>query len=72
MEQGSQPGQVACEFHATCEFFNATMPSVPQLVEKLKEKYCYGAFAECARYSYKKLYGQNDVPTELFPNASYF
>ncbi|HIJ79289.1 MAG: hypothetical protein OEY01_09920 [Desulfobulbaceae bacterium] len=58
-----------CEFLAVCNFFEVIMPSVPQLCEKMRQNYCYGGCGKCARHAYSKLYGSQDIPDDLFPNA---
>ena len=37
----------------------------------MKDKYCLGDFAKCARYTYAKAYGRNNVPLEMFPNDKF-
>ncbi|MGV1098880.1 hypothetical protein ACUUL3_05655 [Thiovibrio sp. JS02] len=62
----------ACEFFGSCDFFQATMASVPQLRQKMMDKYCAGGYRDCARHAYATLHGRNSIPEDLFPNAAYF
>jgi hypothetical protein len=59
----------ACEFVGMCDFFDVIMSSVPQLSEKMRQNYCYGASGKCARHAYSKLHGIQNIPDDLFPNA---
>lgn len=56
----------------TCGFFKEIMASVPQFSSKIQRKYCLGDFFACARYAYAKAHGNENIPEDLFPNASYF
>lgn len=63
---------IGCEFFKTCDFFVTIMASVPQFSTKIQEKYCLADFRDCARYAYAKQHGNENIPEDLFPNASYF
>ncbi|HPE70161.1 MAG TPA: hypothetical protein P5560_13030 [Thermotogota bacterium] len=57
-----------CECLAGCPFFNDHMKDMPKMAEMLKEKYCLGDFANCARYRIFKKLGKPAVPGDLFPH----
>ena len=57
-----------CELSDTCLFFNDKMPDMPAVAGYLKDKYCHGSFAACARYQIYREFGRENVPSELFPN----
>ena len=59
----------ACELFGICDFFDVIMSSVPQLSEKMRQNYCYGASGKCARHAYSKIHGIHNIPDDLFPNA---
>jgi len=54
----------------TCPFFNDKMKNMPASAELMKDKYCRGDFASCARYMVLKALGKEKVPSDLFPNEA--
>jgi len=59
-----------CERIQTCPFFNDKMKNMPATAELMKDKYCRGDFASCARYMVLKALGKEKVPSDLFPNET--
>lgn len=57
-----------CELIKKCPFFN-TLDS--QAVKVLKEIYCIGNPAICARWQVAKAVGRENVPLDLTPNHDY-
>lgn len=41
---------------------------MPRSSEIMKNMFCMGKYAECARYLVYKKYGSENVPNDLFPN----
>ncbi|MBN2068404.1 MAG: hypothetical protein JW739_02095 [Opitutales bacterium] len=58
----------SCECIVMCPFFNDQMDGMPEIAEKLKEKYCLGSNVDCARYLIRQQFGAQAVPGDLFPN----
>jgi len=44
------------------------MSGMPEIAEKLKERYCLGDSATCARHMVREVLGKEAVPGELYPN----
>jgi hypothetical protein len=59
---------VACEKLGTCIFFNDQMEQMPAVAALLKNQFCNGSFADCARYQVAAVLGGSAVPPNLFPN----
>lgn len=59
-----------CEYLRTCNFFADTMASVPHLSASMQGKYCYKLYLLCARHTYAKIHGLENVPEDLFPNSN--
>ncbi len=59
---------MACEKLATCIFFNDQMAGMPAVAKLLKDQYCLGAFADCARFRVASRLGGASVPKDLFPS----
>jgi hypothetical protein len=57
-----------CDKLSTCIFFNDQMETMPAVAEVLKDQYCRGSFAECARFRVAARPGAGGVPRDLFPN----
>lgn len=57
-----------CELIAKCPFFNDKMAKMPKAAELLKNQYCRGDNAQCARYMVFKAKGRGAVPADLSPN----
>jgi hypothetical protein len=57
-----------CEFSSTCLFFGNGLADMPMVSARLKERYCQGNHARCARYVVRKSLGPEGVPADLFPN----
>jgi len=57
-----------CERLAKCPFFADKLPKMPNLAAIMKEKYCLGEKASCARY---QIAGAGlPVPPDLFPDEN--
>jgi hypothetical protein len=56
-----------CEKLPTCIFFNDEMADMPAVAALLKNQFCRGAFAECARYQVATRLGVARVPKDLYP-----
>jgi hypothetical protein len=59
---------MACEKLGTCIFFNDQMEQMPGVAELLKNQFCRGAFADCARFKVAARFGGAAVPGDLFPS----
>ena len=59
-----------CECLPRCPFFNDKMMDMPAMVSLLKEKYCKGDSARCARHMVFKVMGSERVPMDLYPNQA--
>jgi hypothetical protein len=57
-----------CEKLPTCIFFNDQMDEMPTVAHLMKQQYCRGNFAACARYRVAEALGGSKVPRDLFPN----
>ncbi len=56
-----------CEYLVRCPFFQDQMKGMPSMAEHIKERYCRGEWAECARYQVVKALGPGTAPPDLFP-----
>ena len=54
----------ACECLEGCIFFNDKMAEMPSMADLLKDRYCRGEYASCARYRVFKAIGRENVPEE--------
>lgn len=59
-----------CELIEGCIFFNNKMANMPATAELVKQKYCRGEFASCARHMVFKALGRSRVPLDLFPQQA--
>jgi len=50
-----------------CIFFNDKMAEMPVTAERVKNHYCLGNNAECARFIVFNALGRELVPPDLFP-----
>lgn len=57
-----------CEKIAGCPFFNDRLTDMPAIAAMLKEQYCQGDFANCARHMVCTTIDASAVPATLFPN----
>ncbi|PLY12682.1 MAG: hypothetical protein C0624_00490 [Desulfuromonas sp.] len=57
-----------CQLLETCIFFNDQMDAMPAVANLMKNRYCKGDFAACARLKVVKTVGREKVPTDMFPN----
>ncbi|MCD4813329.1 hypothetical protein K8S19_06510 [bacterium] len=57
----------ACPKLGACPFFKDQMENMPNIAGILKEKYCHGDYAACARYRVSEAKGKESVPHNLFP-----
>jgi hypothetical protein len=58
-----------CDLHDSCFYFNEQATDMPHTTEYLRNLYCMGvSFSECALYRITKVYGQEKVPKDLYPN----
>ena len=61
----------SCDLKDTCRFFREeTCAKMPKLVKTLKERYCLGNCAECARYILAKTIGSEYVPEFMLPTQT--
>ena len=58
-----------CELHTSCFFFNEQVSNMPQIMGHLRDKYCNGDFANCARFKISQSCGRDKVPTYIYPNG---
>lgn len=58
-----------CELISSCTFYKDVVHGFPDIAGYLN-KYCKGAYWECARYRIYKEYGRDKVPKGLFPQES--
>lgn len=59
-----------CELLATCTFFAEKLGSSPATAGLMKDRYCLGDSAQCARHKVSKAIGRDKVPVDLFPNQN--
>lgn len=59
-----------CECLPTCPFFNDRMADKPATAQILKNQYCLGDNADCARYRVKVAAGSKNVPSDLLPSQT--
>jgi len=57
-----------CECLPKCPFFHDRMESMPAMAELMKQNYCTGNWARCARHQVFSVKGRDGVPSDLFPN----
>ena len=60
-----------CECLPRCPFFNDRMADRPDMAEQLKQKYCQGDSARCARHMVFVELGSAAVPGDLYPQQRY-
>lgn len=56
-----------CECLPKCPFFNDKMANKPGTAQLMKQQYCLGDNANCARHQVKVAAGSENVPADLFP-----
>ena len=59
-----------CELIGSCTFYKDVVHGFPDIAGYLINKYCKGAYRECARYRIYKEYGRDKVPKGLFPQEN--
>ncbi len=57
-----------CELFDRCKFFIERMGDMPATSVLLKERYCRGAHALCARFMVFRSLGKEHVPPNLTPS----
>ncbi|MBN1765222.1 MAG: hypothetical protein JW860_08200 [Sedimentisphaerales bacterium] len=58
-----------CECLSGCPFFNGRMAqTMGAIVESMKNHYCLGDNANCARHMVFRSIGKSEVPSDLLPN----
>ena len=57
----------ACVCLERCPFFNDRMAEMPAMAHLLKQRYCQGDWASCARHQVFEAVGAENVPGDLFP-----
>ncbi|MGE4529132.1 MAG: hypothetical protein AB7D00_12260 [Rhodospirillaceae bacterium] len=57
-----------CPCLPKCPFFNDRMAGMPTMANQLKDKFCKGDNAECARFMVFSQFGSERVPPTLFPS----
>jgi len=60
-----------CDLLGSCFFFNELVRVLPETTDFLCDKYCKGAYPNCAIYRISKYYGNDKVPKYLYPNDTY-
>jgi hypothetical protein len=61
---------VDCECLGNCPFFHDRMKNMPTASELLKQQYCHGDWASCARCMIFQDLGREAVPFDLFPDET--
>jgi hypothetical protein len=56
-----------CECIGGCIFFNDKMAKKPATADLMKQRYCRGDNAKCARFVVRQVLGKEGVPSDLFP-----
>ncbi len=59
-----------CECLPKCPFFNDRMANKPATAQIMKNQYCLGDNAGCARHQVKVAVGSENVPADLFPSQA--
>jgi len=59
-----------CECLPNCAFFYDKMENMPSMSNILKQRYCQGDWAMCARHQVFEALGREFVPSDLFPNQA--
>ncbi len=59
-----------CPCLPRCPFFNDRMAGMPTMAHQLKEKFCQGDNAACARFMVFSSLGPGTVPITLFPTQT--
>lgn len=57
-----------CECLERCPFFNDRMANMPAMAHLVKQRYCQGDWARCARHQVFEALGSEHVPSDLFPS----
>lgn len=57
-----------CELLETCIFFNDHMTDMPTMSGIIKQRYCRGSNAQCARHLVFRRLGRDSVPADLYPS----
>lgn len=57
-----------CECLPKCPFFNDKMASKPASAQLMKDTYCLGDSADCARHRVFVAAGGQNVPADLYPS----
>ncbi len=66
MKEQSTPG--GCPFLSGCPFFNENMRAYPVGAEVMKDQFCRGDYARCARYLIATKLGRDKMPSMMFPD----
>lgn len=59
-----------CECLEACPFFHDRMKNMPTMAGLLKQQFCLGEWAACARCMVFKALGRDSVPPDLFPDET--
>jgi len=59
-----------CECLPKCIFFNDKMANKPATAQLMKNQYCHGDNAKCARHMVAAAVGTEHVPSDLFPTQT--
>ena len=59
-----------CECLPKCPFFNDKMASKPASAQLMKDTYCLGDSAACARHQVFAAAGSQNVPADLYPSQT--
>jgi hypothetical protein len=59
-----------CPLLSDCEFFNDVLENMPSSSGFMKESYCKGRYATCARYRVFMKAGKRKPPKDLFPHET--
>ncbi len=60
-----------CDLRASCFFYNELLKDMPHTTEHLRDRYCNGDYAHCARFVISRRYGMDNVPTYIYPNDDF-
>lgn len=59
-----------CECLPGCPFFHDRMKNMPTASELLRQRFCKGDWASCARWMVFQSLGREAVPVDLFPDQA--
>jgi len=57
-----------CLYWLSCALFDEFQDRRPSFLDSIKDEYCAGNYAHCARYMIHRTHGPRKVPKSLLPN----